>query len=728
MFYKTPIWYLSFVSLVGFSLFFLAIYLTQIQPSLGLSLSVDNQGNVQLSAPGTGPTEGLEQGWQLQRISGDGGDHIITAQTLIEEPDTLGTKANMRVFFQDQNDLVKTLQGDRATLSGQNPEGPWRRDVEIQSARSLWNVPSSFWIQLVSGLSATLVGGWVWSLRPKGAEQIGLLLSGVGLQLSASMAAIYSSRELALPDPMFATLSSLNLLGTLSFGAGLVMVFASYPKPFLRGWMVYVPPFVVWGYQLVVFLADVQSLDVSLYMPIVALLLVIIGLIIAQFFAARKDPMARAALRVLALGFVVGAGAFVMTRAVPIILGFGAVVSQSMLFPLIALFFVSVALSVVRYRLFDMPRWSALILFYFLGACLILTVDSILVFGLALGRQPALAASLLFVGFAYLPLRDRLMRYVTRRARRDQDQETSLLAMADFIARADTPQQMQSRWQDSLESLFEPLHMAELNEADPPLKPSLIDFGRTLALPAVKQGMTPLRLVLPKRGQRLFMAEDRNKAAELMSLVAELQRGHAAYDSGVETERSRIARDLHDNISIHLLGALHSEDTERKNAFVRETLANLRQIISADTDAQTDLGLLLNELRFRIAETLTAKGITLDWPVRDLRGIEADAETAQTIKAITNEAVTNVIRHANARNVSIGVKATQDDLTLTISDDGIGLGAEDRKGNGLHNMRERVTQIGGTAHANSGVQGQGLTWEFTLPRGASKHNKKALSA
>ena len=85
MFQKTPVWYLGFVSVIGFALFFFATYLAYDQPSLGISLRVDEQGSVRLHKNGTGPASGLEKGWSLEQISGDAGQHPISEQTLIED-------------------------------------------------------------------------------------------------------------------------------------------------------------------------------------------------------------------------------------------------------------------------------------------------------------------------------------------------------------------------------------------------------------------------------------------------------------------------------------------------------------------------------------------------------------------------------------------------------------------------------------------------------------------
>jgi two-component system sensor histidine kinase DesK len=74
------------------------------------------------------------------------------------------------------------------------------------------------------------------------------------------------------------------------------------------------------------------------------------------------------------------------------------------------------------------------------------------------------------------------------------------------------------------------------------------------------------------------------------------------------------------------------------------------------------------------------------------------------------EAVTNVVRHADARSCTIGIVASGDDVRLTVADDGRGSGAPD--GSGLSGMRERIGGLGG--HVQRRMDG-GTTLTITVP-------------
>jgi len=95
-------------------------------------------------------------------------------------------------------------------------------------------------------------------------------------------------------------------------------------------------------------------------------------------------------------------------------------------------------------------------------------------------------------------------------------------------------------------------------------------------------------------------------------------------------------------------------------------------------------------------------------------GLSADdkiaPERADHIITIVNEALSNVVRHADARHVAIGVTRDVERLRVTVQDDGNGLPRELSAGYGLRNMRDRARLLGGTLDvADTGRRGTRVT-------------------
>ncbi len=87
---------------------------------------------------------------------------------------------------------------------------------------------------------------------------------------------------------------------------------------------------------------------------------------------------------------------------------------------------------------------------------------------------------------------------------------------------------------------------------------------------------------------------------------------------------------------------------------------------------------------------------------------------------VTQEALTNIVKHANAKNISIELTQVKRSLQLKIRDDGVGFDLEEkrpsveRRGSGLIGMRERISALHGTFNINS-TPNKGTQISIRLP-------------
>ena len=99
-------------------------------------------------------------------------------------------------------------------------------------------------------------------------------------------------------------------------------------------------------------------------------------------------------------------------------------------------------------------------------------------------------------------------------------------------------------------------------------------------------------------------------------------------------------------------------------------------------------------------------------------GEDLAAEEIGQVLIITREALANVARHARATRAIVDMRATRDDVVVTIGDNGVGFVTDVRRPpahQGLHNMRNRATGIGATLAVESAA-GAGTRIIVTLPR------------
>jgi two-component system sensor histidine kinase DesK len=175
-------------------------------------------------------------------------------------------------------------------------------------------------------------------------------------------------------------------------------------------------------------------------------------------------------------------------------------------------------------------------------------------------------------------------------------------------------------------------------------------------------------------------------------------------------ERERIARDLHDLLG-HTLSVIVLKAELASRVMPTDPDRAAQEMREVEQTARTALG----EVRTAVAgyrakglgaelvnsqRALAAAGVDTDATV-DLPVLPAEHEAALSLAL--REAVTNVLRHADARRTSIRARATVDDVELEVTDDG--RGATGRNGAGLSGMRERITALGGQVDLQTGPAG-----------------------
>ena len=190
-------------------------------------------------------------------------------------------------------------------------------------------------------------------------------------------------------------------------------------------------------------------------------------------------------------------------------------------------------------------------------------------------------------------------------------------------------------------------------------------------------------------------------------------------------ERERIARDLHDVLG-HTLSLIIVKSTLAGKLIEKHPEKAKDEISDIEKVSREAMAEIRNTLRgysnYKLCdEFVRAKSVL------ESAGIKVDAETAELVMTpaqesvaalIMREAVTNVVRHAQARNCSLRLAANNGDCVLEVVDDG--RGGTLVEGNGLRGMRERVEALGGTftRDTNSGTR---LRFEFPLKdAGATK--------
>lgn len=228
----------------------------------------------------------------------------------------------------------------------------------------------------------------------------------------------------------------------------------------------------------------------------------------------------------------------------------------------------------------------------------------------------------------------------------------------------------------------------------------------------------------------------RRSREELRELSANLQNVR-------EEEKSRIARELHDDLGQQLtalkmdlssveaalddasppiaeiVGRLHS-----MRALVDRTVASVRRIAADQRPVMLDDLGLLPAVDWLADDFTNRYGVEVERRI-DSGEIAFTPHAATALFRIVQEALTNVARHADATRVTLDMNIEAENVILTITDDGRGSPATDAqrgKSFGLIGMRERARMLGGSVSVRT-AGGEGFAVTVTLPLRAVQHEE-----
>ncbi|MEX0750675.1 MAG: sensor histidine kinase [Dehalococcoidia bacterium] len=201
-----------------------------------------------------------------------------------------------------------------------------------------------------------------------------------------------------------------------------------------------------------------------------------------------------------------------------------------------------------------------------------------------------------------------------------------------------------------------------------------------------------------------------------------------------ESERTRIAREIHDGIAqmvymlslsletaVDRVGTNPEEQRQRlkdlttlaKNALweVRQYIFDLRPLLSGDEG-------LVGAIQGQVKEFQAVSELPVELEITgDVARLPV--ETSAALYRIVQEGLGNIFRHAQASQVRVGVRFAGDRVTLSIEDDGIGIPEGEpgaRVGYGMGNLRDRVDDLSGTVDMVTSP-GEGTRIEVSVPIG-----------
>ncbi|MFK7864723.1 MAG: hypothetical protein AB8B95_10915 [Pseudohongiellaceae bacterium] len=199
--------------------------------------------------------------------------------------------------------------------------------------------------------------------------------------------------------------------------------------------------------------------------------------------------------------------------------------------------------------------------------------------------------------------------------------------------------------------------------------------------------------------QRLVQSYSENRQLEL--------------EQAVEAERSKIYRDLHDDVGSKLSSILHSSPQSQTKSLARGALESLRASIFRANYQETSLSVILGEIAEEAQVRINSAGLA--FKVIQTVSIDAklDANGAYHLVRIFREIISNILHHARASSVVVELGILGDNLHCSVVDDGVGVGENPALGSGVENINYRVQDLNGSVSLKD--TGLGTLITFSIP-------------
>ena len=259
---------------------------------------------------------------------------------------------------------------------------------------------------------------------------------------------------------------------------------------------------------------------------------------------------------------------------------------------------------------------------------------------------------------------------------------------------------------------------------------TIVDVGPVMILPLVGAASRRGVLVVGRlRGRPRFRPEDVDMAASFAnhaSIALELMEARRDQQRmALLEDRARIARDLHDHVIQQLFAAgmgiqaiaagLDERRADQLEDVVTKVDEAIRQIRSSifQLTPQRFSGHLRTAVMKVIAEVTPALGFSPEVGFNGPVDILSDPDLTADVAAVVREGLTNVARHAGASRAQVTVTGTTSRMTVSVSDNGAGLGDTGRR-SGLDNLRRRAEQRSGTLAVEDAGPGTRLVWTASV--------------
>jgi len=638
--------------------------------------------------------ENINSTGRLEVVRGFENDEIglipVSKFTSIPDPDFFGKFQDTNQFFLEQENLWRLINSDKFYIITENG----RYSVTPSTNWSFQAIPANFWLIISLGTLSFLIGISVWGSRQSNIPARTLAFSGFGFFLIAVSFAIYTSRELAMAPETFRILMTINHIGVNIFVFSILIFFWHYPKRISS----FPATKVFYSVAIVLLINEsTQWLDLPIhtyFLPLFITFLIMVIFSLIQWRLTSSLPLERAALSWILLSFFISITSSLIFFYIPMTLDQISYLPVASLFIFTFFLYLGLVVGVLRYKLFAIKQLWLNIWSWFIGGLLVIATDIVLIYAMQLDHTITLGISVVIVGWIYFPIRQRLFKGFLGHHNQKLEDFVPLI-LKSLLSTTSSKQTNNERYINLLEEIFQPSTINILEHISS--SPKIANNGLSVKLPAIGEDST-LEMCYRDNGRKLFDSSDITLLNGLIPLVNKVLELNEEKNSASQLERTRIMRDLHDDVGAKLLTLVHGCHEKPLEIQARSAFNALRSTIySLDDSKLHPLNSILADIEDEYSSRLDMTNISLEWNQDFIpTSIVCNSREKFNLLRISDEILTNILKHSKASIVNVTIQYSDNCLLLECCHNGVKTPPSSWvSGKGLNNIKTRLNEING---------------------------------
>lgn len=705
---SNPIYVLIAFAILVSTTHYYSVYQLSKQNLIGLDVSynyIKMAVIVNQSVGFNGEKYALPEGATLFSLSDESNTVYLTKNVTAWAQESKDRQA-LRSYLDEHEEIYKILQSPSLIINiGRQSE--FR--ITTSKPNGISHLPMEFWlIRLVNAL-ALLICVFVWIYKPNTPESYLMVLAGLGYYFFGLFYSITVGSELTMAPGEFENNINSQLISLNVFALNFASLLLLYPKKIFG---LKVNTLLYLAFTLVT-LSNLRLLpDMPLHAFFFQFFIVYVicfSIACYQWYINKRNPINKAATIVMQLALLIPAWIIIFLYLLPVIYDEKPIVNHFISHLVISLMFFGWAISILKFRLFEVERWWFRSWLWVVSTILIICMDFILIYLFDWSKELTTALTVIIVGFIYFPIRQII--FSKTLSMNEPSLQESIIKYFEKNNASNNLKDYDLIWLNLLNDIFNEFRSERFDGSIK--RPEINDNGLHLYVNSLFKDKH-YKLSGKQQGNRLFNKKDAKFCQALFKVVSSITHSDIEKQKVRLHERKRVMDDLHDNLGAMLLTMTYNADSKPDREQAQNALRLLRDTVYFSSNEEDVYFLdLVNRCRAELEERLKNKSTNHNWKISIPHELKLNSEQSLAISYVLREAFTNAIKHAAPDCIDVIILIRNWKVSIKIINDNSDMSNKWEGGVGINSIKRRCKSI--NAHCKWNVDVGKTCLELTVP-------------